>query len=163
MAMEEESLGLTAPSAIKVATAILFVLALLQLVVPILWIVYRSDIWSTVAVLNPSLPAETIRGIVNGTIFGSVGLHTLIALLYVWLAVLIRRAHKRARVAATVLLVLDTLAGWLSLHVSSNLLPSQLPYVVGEEAISLLLRIGVLWVLWGPASSSSYLRGTRTG
>lgn len=162
MTTEEESLGRTAPTAIKVATAIFFVLALLQLVVPILWMVYRSDIWSAVAVRNPSLPAETIRWLVNGTIFGSVGLNTLIALLYVWLAVLIRRAHKCARIAATVLLVLDTLAGWLSFHASSNLLPSQLPYVVGEEATSLLLRIGALWALWGRASSSGYLHGLRT-
>jgi hypothetical protein len=161
MATETGALQLTPPTTIKVASAIFIVLALLQFVVPALWVVHRSDIWNAVAALNPSLPAETSRGIVDGTIFGSVGLHTLIAILYVWLAILTRRGYRHARMAATVLLVLDMLGGWLSFHASSNLLSSRLPYVIGAEAISLGLQIGALWALWGPASSSSYLRGAR--
>lgn len=162
MATETASIQLIPPTTIKLASAIFLVLAPLQLVVPIVWLVYRSDLLNAVAALNPSLSAETIHGIVDGTIFGSLGLHTLIALLHIWLAILIRRPYKHARITATVLLVLQTVGGWLSFHASSNLLPSQLPYVIGAEAISLALRVGALWALWGPASSSTYLRGPRT-
>ena len=162
MATETGSLPLTPPITIKLASAIFIVLALLQFAVPALWVVHRSDIWNGVAALNPSLPPLTSRRIADGTIFGSVGLHTLIAVLYVWLAILTRRAYEHARMAATLLSVVDTLGGWLSFQISSNLLPSQLLYVIGAEAIGLGLRIGALWALWGPASSSTYLRVARS-
>jgi hypothetical protein len=162
MATERGSLQFTPPTTIKLATAILFVLALLQFVVSLLWLVHRSDIRTAVRALNPSLRDETLRGIVDGTIFGSLGIHTLIAILYVWLVVLIRRAHNRARIAATALIVLDTFGGWLSFYASSNLLPSQLPYVIGKEAIGLLLRMGALLALWGLRSSSTYFAAGRT-
>jgi hypothetical protein len=162
MATETGAVQLTPPTTIKLASTIFIVLALLQFTVPALWVVHRSVIWNAVAALNPSLPPESSRRILDSTIFGSLGLHTLIAILYVWLAILTRRAYKHARMAATLLSVVDTLGGWLSFHMSSNLLPSQLPYVIGAEAIGLGLRIGALCALWGPASSSTYLRIART-
>lgn len=162
MATQTVAVQLTVPTPIKLASAIFIVLALLQFAVPALWVGHRSDIWNAVAALNPSLPPLTSRGIADGIIFGSLGLHTLIAVLYVWLTILTRRAYKHARMAATLLSVVDTLGGWLSFQISSNLLPSQLPYVMGAEAIGLGFRIGALWALWGPASSSTYLRVART-
>lgn len=162
MAAEDGSLHLSPPIVVTLATAFLFVLALLQFVVPVLFVMYRLDIHTGIETLNRSLPADTIRGIADGTIIGSVALHALIAMLYVWLAVLIRKAHKGARIAVTALLVLDTLGGWLAFHAASNLIPRQMPYVIGEETISLVLRIAALSTLWGPRSSSSYFASPRT-
>jgi hypothetical protein len=162
LAAEERTLDLTPPSAVNGAAALLVLLAPLQFVVSILFIVHRSDIWSAVESLNPSLPAATVRWIVDGTIIGSLAIHTLIAILYVCLAVLIRKAQRFARIAASALLVISTLGGWLSLHASDNLIPDEWLYVLGEQGISLLLRVAALWALWGPYSSRSYFGTPRT-
>jgi hypothetical protein len=162
LAAQEGTLDLTPPSAINGAAALLVLLAALQFVVSILFIVHRSDIWSAVESLNPSLPAATVRWMVDGTIIGSLAIHMLIAILYVCLAVLIRKAQNRARIAATVLLVISTLGGWLFLRVSGNLIPDEWLYVLAEEGVSLLLRVAALWALWGPYSSRSYFGRPRT-
>jgi len=152
----EASQNPTAPGWVKAAACVLWLLALLQFTVSILFVVHRSDVWSAVAAVNPSLSGQTVGRIVNGTIIGSMAIHGAIAALYVWLATLIRKAENRARIAATVLLVITTAGGWLFLEAVFNLIPGEMPYVMLEQGTSLGLRVVTLCLLWGPSSSSRH-------
>jgi hypothetical protein len=152
-----------APIPISAAACTLWLLALIPFAVPALFFLQRSEVRSAVAAINPSLSREAIDGIVNGTIIGSMAILGAIAVLYIWLAGLIRKGENRARIALTVLLVITTAGGWLFSEASSHLMPRAMAYVMVEQGSSLVLRVVTLCLLWVPASSSKYFVPPQSG
>ena len=147
-----------APGVVASAVLAMVVLALLQAVVAILFVSHTGDVIATLHRVAPALtPAELARR-ARGTVIGSVAVHAVVAVAYVWLAHAIHRGRSWARIAVTVLCLAGIAGGLAFLRASSGLIPSEHAHVAIEQGVSLVLRLAVVALLWLPAGARRFFR-----
>lgn len=144
------------PRAIEVAMLGFALLVLLQLLVGALLVLHRAEVIETTRRAHLEWSAAAVEQTANGIVYGGLAVHLILAALYAWLGLKCRDGSAAARIIASVLFVLGITAGLGFVGSASAVLPNEVPYVIGEQVISTLLRLGTLLLLWVPPEARTF-------
>ncbi|MBX5490033.1 MAG: hypothetical protein IRZ14_02660 [Chloroflexi bacterium] len=144
------------PRAIDVAMLGFALLVLLQLLVGALLVLHRAEVIETTRRAHPEWAGAAVEQTANGTVYGGLAVHLVLAVLYAWLGLRCRDGSVAARSIASVLFVLGIAAGLGFVGSASAVLPNEVPYVIGEQVVSTLLRLGTLLLLWVPPEARTF-------
>lgn len=153
MTISDDRGYLPVPAAIDWAGRLLVLLAILQVVVAGLLVANRAEVVATFGRANPGLSPGDAEQATRSTVLGSVAVHLIVALLYGWLAFVLRGGRNWTRILATILLLLGALGGIAFLQASSAVIPNERSSIALEQFVSLALRAMVIWLLWYPVPS----------
>jgi hypothetical protein len=133
------------PKQLYIVKNLFFALAGLQLLVSLLLIWNRGSIGNALehsTMCSAARTARELRGCVQGTIVGTMGVHLVLALLLFVLAHIISRPDRWRRITATVFLGVFVASSWFVLShtgIGQIFPPSIYPAVVVEQAVALAL------------------------
>jgi hypothetical protein len=136
--------GRRAPTPLRWTAGLLYALAAFQALIAVL---LRIDWEETVEAFTGRAFAPT-RAAAEGSAAGSLGIHVLLALLYLLLAVKVPAGKRWARVVATIVLAYNVVGGVVALLAISGETP------LNPVGIALALSAAIL--LWAPASSRAH-------
>jgi len=123
-------------------------LALLQLLVGFLLLEHRDEVIATLRSDNPSLPDAKIQQMADGTVFGGLVVHAVLAIIYTWLGWQIGRGRGWARIVTTIALILGAAGGVAFFTSSGRVVPNERTYILFEQVTSLVFRLVAIWLLW---------------
>lgn len=133
------------------AVRCLIAFVLLNLVVVGLLVANRGAIAETIRQSNPSWSQDQLDAFVASIVVGGSIVHLIFVVLTLWLAWMVRKGRRWARVVLTAVLVLNLIIG-LSVFVSP--IAGIIQQVV--NVISALLKLAAIGLLWLPGPSRAF-------
>jgi hypothetical protein len=151
------------PHPVRMAAMGIFLLAALHL--DVLWVILDPDARSNVdeallQSISPSLSSAQLGGARTVMLASMMVTAVVVALLLVWLGVKTRYGRRWARVVVTVIVTVEMLG-----RLRAQLEPGAPSALTAQllTLIDLLVRVGVLALLWAPEDSRLYFhQHTRT-
>ncbi|HLH26285.1 MAG TPA: hypothetical protein VK066_27515 [Chloroflexota bacterium] len=102
-------------------------LVLLQLFVGTLLVLHRDEVVQTVSRAHPEWSAAAVQQTADGTVYGGLAVHLVLAALYAWLGLKCRGGSAAARVIVSALFVLGIAASLGFVTSASAVLPNEVP------------------------------------
>lgn len=157
------------PKQLYIVKSIFFALAGLQLLVSLLLVWNRGSIGNALkhsTICSAARTDEALRGCVQGTIVGTIGVHLVLTLLFFVLAHVISSPQPWRRITATAFLGVFVVGSWFLFSgsgIGQIFPPSIHPAVVVEQAVSLVLKLCALWYLWASPALRQFYSSARSG
>jgi hypothetical protein len=147
------------PAAVSLAALVLLVLATTQVLVAALFVVNQPELAAAVARTYPAAtPGELDERLIAATIEGTL-VHAMMAIVYTASAWTMRLPANAVRIFITALALIAMLTDALILGQLPAALPSQAALIYAILAVSTLLRLGVIGLLWLGAPVRAWYAG----
>jgi len=149
--------------ALRIAIAGTLIAAGLQVLVGVLLWVHRADFALAQARLHPELSSVAVRDRAEGIVYGGLGTHLVLFVVYLVLARGVLRGRPGARVRLTALLLAASVAGGYAAVVLGGSVPTIRAGMMAVQAASTALRLTVLYLLWMPLTSRAHFTAIVAG
>src|SRR5262245_45241891 len=136
------------PAAVWLAALILVVLALLQVAVASLFVLNQPELARAIAGAYPTATAAERAGRLLAATMEGILVHVMLTVVYLAAAWTLRIAGNPVRVVVTALALVASLTDALILGQLPAALPSQSALIYAILALSTVLRLAVIGLLW---------------
>jgi len=144
------------PPQIIWAVRCLIAFVVLNLIVIGLLLTHGGEIAATIQQSNPSWSPGQVAAFASSIVIGSSSVHLIFTALTVWLAFMIRRGRRWARLVVTLVLLLNLVIG---IFVFVSPIAGTTQQVV--NVISALLKLTSIGLLWFPQPSRAYFAQSK--